>query len=128
MAVSASPIVYLRAAPPMGYTVAVMLKDDTVKIGELVASMLGFLTVAGNLHLWLFQRPVVVTSGNDGTHAANSAHYHNRAVDLRAADKSELNQYVFLNLLVQIGRSRGVAVYDERLKLGSGHYHCELVE
>ncbi len=112
---------------PSAYGPSVQLKDTTVSLIFLHSQLVRFLASAGNLHSWLFYKPVVVTSGNDGQHAAGSAHYRNDAIDLRAVDLDAAAGNVYLTVLVYAGRLNGVAIFDERLKPGAGHFHCERV-
>ncbi len=102
------------------------LEDETVKITGLRPVLLGFLATVARVHADLFQKVLVVTSGNDGQHAKGSKHYTNAAVDLRSMDKTLDQQLVFLMVLTWLGNTRGVAVFDERTQTGGGHFHCEL--
>jgi hypothetical protein len=40
---------------------------------------------------------ITITSGNDGKHAKNSYHYHDRAIDIRSRDRrnAELNTLIY---------------------------------
>lgn len=105
----------------------VQLKDADVNIRHLEPALLGFLTTAGQVHSWLFQKVLVVTSGNDGVHVKGSAHYANRAADLRSMDKTLEEQMLFAMILTYLGEHRGVGLYDERQKPGEAHYHVELM-
>ncbi len=102
------------------------LKDSTVKITGLRPVLLGFLATVARVHVDLFQKVLVVTSGNDGQHSKGSKHFENAAVDLRSNDKTSDQQLVFLLVLAWLGNTRGVAVFDERTQAGGGHFHCEL--
>ncbi len=102
------------------------VKDSRVKIGGLHAELMGFLATVARVHVDLFQKVLVVTSGNDGEHSKGSKHYLNAAVDLRTTDKTSDQQLVFLMVLAWVGNQRGVAVFDERTQAGGGHFHCEL--
>ncbi len=97
-----------------------------VNIRSLNPTLLQVLTVAGQIHSWLFHQVLVVTSGNDGHHGAGSAHYQNRAVDLRTKDKSEVEQQLFLVVLNYLAATRGAGVFDERQSKRGAHFHLEL--
>ncbi len=97
-----------------------------VNVKDLHPQMMRFLSTAAAVHAWLFEKPLVVTSGNDGAHVTASKHYKNKALDLRAVDKTLEEQLVFTNVIVFLGERLGVALFDERAKPGEPHYHVEL--
>lgn len=103
----------------------VMLSDETVKVNNLDPQLKAVIVQAGQVHAWLFRTPLVVTSGNDGHHAVNSAHFAGRAVDLRTKDKSDGDQFMFLTVLNCLAHARGCGVYDERNCTTGPHYHVE---
>ncbi len=98
-----------------------------VNIRNLDSTLLGILTVAGQIHSWLFNKVLVVTSGNDGNHTTGSAHFHDRAVDLRTRDKSAVEQQLFLVVLNHLAATRGAGVFDERQSKRGPHFHVELL-
>lgn len=106
---------------------SVVLKDTNVMVQRLVAPLVRFLARAGDVHMTLFAAPLVITSGNDGNHLSGSAHLRNSAVDLRSRDISDVQQVVFQAVLVELGREDKIGVFDERLKPGEGHWHCEVL-
>ncbi len=81
---------------------------------------------AGEVHQVLFNSALVITSGNDGHHAAGSTHYRNEAVDLRSHDITAVQAAVFLLVLMILGQDHGVAVFDERVNPQKQHWHCEV--
>lgn len=83
------------------------------------------LTAAALIHNSLFGRPLVVTSGKDGAHAAGSKHYRGDALDLRTRDKTAEEQLLFLVVLVYVAAKFRCAVYDERQRPAAGHFHVE---
>lgn len=105
---------------------SVHLKDVGVSISNLDPKLILLLRILGPQHQALFNRPLVVTSGNDGEHAPNSKHYIGKAVDLRATDKTNEETVVFLELLVYLARVYGLAVFDERAQPAAGHIHVEV--
>jgi hypothetical protein len=104
----------------------IQLADPDVNLRTLNPTLLQLLTVAGQIHAWLFHQVLVVTSGNDGTHASGSAHYQNRAVDLRTKDKTPVQQQLFLAVLTYLAEGRGAGVFDERQSKNGPHFHVEL--
>ncbi len=100
-------------------------KDDSVKIDALAPNLLSFLAAAGAAHLALFQRPLVVTSGNDSIHSKTSKHYQDKAVDLRSLDKKPAEQLLFAHILSWLGDVYQVMTFDERTKPNGPHWHCE---
>ncbi len=104
----------------------IQLAEPEVNLRTLNPTLLQILTVAGQIHSWLFHQVLVVTSGNDGHHGAGSAHYQNRAVDLRTRDKNEVQQQLFLAVLAYLAEGRGAGVFDERQSKAGPHFHVEL--
>src|SRR5713226_9801032 len=73
----------------------VQLADNSVHVERLVPRMVVFVVRAGNIHSALFNKPLVLTSGNDGEHMERSAHYRNAAVDMRSRDVTPVQQQLF---------------------------------
>ncbi len=105
----------------------VQLADNSVHVERLVPRMVMFVVRAGNLHAALFNKPLVITSGNDGEHAAGSAHYRNAAIDARSRDISPAQAMLFTMVLVDLGLEEGVSVFDERANPAKQHWHCEAI-
>ena len=106
----------------------VVRKDDTVDVGSLVLELTTALTILGRVHLALFNRPLIVTSGNDGKHKAGSKHYVNKAVDLRMLDKDLEEQALFLAVLMYFDKKLKLMLFDERQETGSDHVHIETAD
>ncbi len=104
----------------------VQLAGSAVHIEALVPRLVIFVVRAGNLHAALFNKPLVITSGNDGEHAASSAHYRNAAVDARSRDITPAQALLFTMVLVDLGLDEGVVVFDERANPAKQHWHCEV--
>lgn len=104
---------------------ALQLAAESVQVGELEPVFHTFLYGAGNAHRALFTVPLVITSGNDGTHAPGSAHYKNAAVDLRSHDKTPAGQLLFGACLAFLCEIYGLGVFDERAT-SAPHWHVEL--
>jgi hypothetical protein len=75
-------------------------KDATVNVASLVPDLTTVLAKIGRVHLDLFDKPLVITSANDGKHGADSKHYANKAVDVCMADKTKREQEIFFDILV----------------------------
>lgn len=103
-----------------------LLKNPSVNIQHLDPALLKLLHLASQIHASLFQKPLVITSGNDGNHVLGSAHYQNRAFDLRTKDKTEAQQQLFLSILNYLAATRGAGVFDERQSKRAPHFHLEL--
>jgi len=101
--------------------------NSLVNTNKLDPRLKTFLERAGEAHWALFRSPLVVTSGNDSTHVAGSAHYWDKAIDLRSRDLSDSGALIMLIILVNLGLEFGVAVFDERLKPDGPHFHCEIL-
>lgn len=100
------------------------VSDSTVEVSELNPSLQAFLAAAAAQHFALFGEPLVVTSGNDGTHGAGSKHYEWKAVDLRSRDLSRAQADGFAQHLVLLQGQFQVGVFDERF-IGAPHWHVE---
>ena len=100
--------------------------DKSVHVERLVPRLVIFVVRAGNLHSALFHKPLVITSGNDGEHAAGSAHYRNEAIDARSREVTPAQAMLFTLVLVDLGLEEGVAVFDERANPTKQHWHCEV--
>lgn len=105
---------------------SVQIADDNVHVERLSPRLVRFVVRAGEVHNLLFNKQLVITSGNDGEHASGSAHYRNEAVDLRSHDISATEQLVFLIVLVHLGLDDGIVVFDERANPSKQHWHAEL--
>jgi hypothetical protein len=104
----------------------VLIANKGVKVERLVPRLVRFVVRAGLAHQALFNMALVITSGNDGEHAAGSAHFRNEAVDICSHDLSPVQQVTFLVILVQLGQDDGIAVFDERVNPQKQHWHCEV--
>lgn len=96
----------------------------SVDVSKLDSSLCDFLVEAGDLHSLLFNKPMVITSGNDGQHVAHSAHYLNFAADLRTRDLSEAQAMLFTAVLCFIAPKYKIVVFDERATPGQ-HWHVQ---
>ncbi len=108
--------------PPAG----VRLKDATVNIADVDLALQAFLTVAGLVHLHLFDEMLTVTSGRDGAHSPGSKHAAGCAVDLRMSDVSLADQPVFILCLRVLCARFKLALFDESNVPGAGHVHVEV--
>jgi len=100
------------------------VSDTSVDVADLDAGLQVFLAAAAARHFRLFDAPLIITSGHDGTHAAGSKHYEWKAVDLRARDLSLDQQQTFGVVLVQMTPEFKIGVFDERYITGP-HWHVE---
>lgn len=103
-------------------------KDATVNVASLVPELTTALAKLGRLHLELFNKPLVITSANDGKHAAASKHYVNRAVDVRMLDKSDSEQALWIDVLFFCDKQLKLMLFDERQLPGSDHVHIETAD
>lgn len=108
--------------------VGVERKDATVNAISLVPELMIALAKIGRVHLDLFGKPLIITSGNDGKHKPGSKHYANRAVDLRMVDKDLQEQVLFLDVLIYFDKKLGLMLFDERSQQSSDHVHIETAE
>ena len=108
--------------PPPG----IELKSRDVNIADVNPVLHSFLVVAGLVHLHLFDERLVVTSGKDSVHSANSKHYKGEAVDLRIADLDPFFWAAFLLYLGVLARRFHLAIFDESNVPGAGHVHVEI--
>jgi len=117
----ATPQPYGVGALPLG----VERKDATVNVASLVPQLTTALTKLGRLHLDLFDKPLIVTSANDGKHVAHSKHYVGKAVDVRMIDKTIEEQSLFIAILIHCDKTLGLMLFDERQLPNSDHVHIE---
>lgn len=103
----------------------VEVKDKTVNVSALVPELTTALAKLGRVHLDLFNKPLIITSANDGKHKTGSKHYVNRAVDLRTIDKDLEEQTLFISLLAYFDKKLNLMLFDERQQPGSDHVHIE---
>src|SRR5574341_2110925 len=104
------------ATPPILIPPYVQLAGPRVNITVLDPRIHAALTHLAKLHIELFDKPLVVTSGNDGDHWLGSKHFSNLAVDLRARAKSAVEQLLFGLLLADTAQRFNLAVFDERAR------------
>jgi hypothetical protein len=98
--------------------------DATVDVSELDPKLIAFLQWAAGSHVTRFRRVLIITSGNDGTHAPGSKHYTWKAVDLRSHDLPDPEQDAFAESFPVAERTFKVGVFDERF-IGAAHWHVE---
>lgn len=108
--------------------IGVERKDGTVNVSSLVPEITTALAKLGRLHLDLFEKPLIVTSANDGKHAAGSRHYVNKAVDVRMLDKSPAEQVLFIAVVTFLSERLHLMLFDERQLPGSDHVHLETAD
>jgi len=103
-------------------------KDATVNVASLVPELTTALAKIGRVHLDLFGRPLIITSGNDGKHKPGSKHYVNKAVDLHMTDKDLEEQAIFIDILMYLDKRLKLMLFDERQQPGSDHVHIETAD
>lgn len=108
--------------------IGVERKDATVNVASLVPEMTTALAKLGRIHLDMFDKPLVITSGNDGTHGAGSKHFTNRAVDAHMTDKTEAEQALFIGVVTHLSQRLRLMMFDERQLPGSDHIHLETAD
>jgi hypothetical protein len=119
-----SPVPVPSSSPP--FPPGTEPKDAFVNITNLNPTLHLFLIALGLIHVPLFGKPCIVTSGKDGTHAPGSKHYIGNAIDLRIADKEGFAQSVFFGVLLVLSHEFKLAVFDESMLPGAGHVHIEI--
>ena len=103
-------------------------KDAMVNVASLVPELTTALAKIGRVHLDLFGKPLIVTSGNDGKHKPGSKHYVNKAVDLHMTDKDLEEQAIFIDILMYLDKRLKLMLFDERQQPGSDHVHIETAD
>jgi hypothetical protein len=98
--------------------------DATVNAANLNPLLQAFLASAAALHWSMFRTYLVVTSANDGTHAKDSKHFLNDAVDIRSRDLDMEQQNSFARAMVGMQQAAKVGIFDERF-IGEPHWHVE---
>jgi hypothetical protein len=120
----ATPQPYGPGNLPLG----VERKDAAVNVASLVPELTTALAKLGRIHLDLFNKPLIVTSGNDGQHKSGSKHYVNKAVDARMVDKNQAEQGLFIAVIVHLAPVLHLMLFDERQQPGSDHIHLETAD
>jgi hypothetical protein len=103
-------------------------KDNTVNVANLVPELTTALAKIGRVHMDLFNKPLIITSANDGKHSPVSKHYVNKAVDLRMFDKDTEEQALFVDVLMYFDSKLRLMLFDERQEPGSDHVHIETAD
>lgn len=109
----------------MELTQGIELASPEVVVDGVDERLLAYAEHLGMIHLLLFGRNLVITSGKEGKHVQNSFHELGRALDVRTEDKDAVEQLVFLNVVSFSAPARGVAVFDERSTHDEKHVHLE---
>jgi len=105
-------------------TPEVAVASSEVDVSKLDASLTDFLRSAGRVHQFLFGKPMIITSGNDGNHVQHSAHYLNFAADIRSRDLAADEAMLFGQVLSFIAPKYKIVVFDERATAGE-HWHVQ---
>lgn len=101
------------------------LASPSVNVAGVVEPLMQFVSYLGLIHRLLFNKPLVITSGEDSIHVAGSLHGQGRAVDIRTRDLLPDEQALLLHLLAYAGPSNHIAVFDERALGAEAHIHLE---
>lgn len=122
MSTPVKPIAAMPAAvAPKYYELA----SPSVVMDGVVEPLISFVEYLGLVHRVVFNKPLVITSGRDGVHAADSLHPKGRAVDIRTKDLLPDEQLLVLSLLAYAGPANKIATFDERALAGAEHIHLE---
>lgn len=113
--------------PPGMLPVGVERKDATVCTQGVNPVLMAFLARLGLVHLHLFGTPVIITSGKDAKHAANSKHYKGEAVDVRIMHDKPENVPCLLLIVKVLSYDFPIAFFDETNLPSAGHLHIEIV-
>jgi hypothetical protein len=87
---------------PGNLPLGVERKDASVNVTSLVPELTTALAKLGRVHQDLFNKALIITSGNDGQHKSGSKHYVNKAVDARMVDKSQAEQELFIAIVFHL--------------------------
>jgi hypothetical protein len=101
------------------------IESDAVKVDGLPPRFKEFLDRLGWIHFGLYALPLIITSGNDGQHGAQSLHYENRAVDVRTKDVPLAAGDVLATIITYFSELYTLALFDERQVPGGPHFHIE---
>ena len=95
-------------------------KNSRVNISNLCAEIASRLPRLDEFTKKLCHTQLVITSGNDGEHQADSMHYRDRAIDIRSWYVLPWKRNEYMNGLCEIFPYDKFDVIDE-----SDHYHIE---
>lgn len=118
----------------------VYLKDSSVNVENLSARILDVLPTIRDVLASLSAGPLVITSGNDGTHVPGSYHGKNLAVDFRSLHLATRVQRELVGAAVaraigaklkltggpSVGNSPGLMLYVEEPPVSVAHFHLEV--
>lgn len=105
----------------------VQVTSPSVNVTALDGSLVSYLIELGMAHKLLFGTALEITSGNDGNHVPGSAHFKNKAVDIRCHDLLDDAQALFFQIMAYAARAFKVAVFDERYT-ASPHWHIQTAD
>ena len=111
----------------IGESLDVQLASSGVNVSGLDTTLESYLWTVGKVHRVIFGLPLILTSGNDGSHVAGSAHSLNRAADIRSHDLNEEDQQLFGLILAKFAEPYKMAIFDERFT-AAPHWHVQTVE
>ena len=114
--------------PPGALPGFVEKASPAVDVSNIAGNLWSALEPLGTIHLRLFDKPLVITSGRDSIHAPSSKHGQGKALDLRVNDKSPEEAACLLFILRIIARRFQLAVFHESNLPGQAHIHLESVE
>lgn len=120
-----TPIKPIAPARPPDVPSSFQLASPSVNVAGVLAPLLAFVDYLGLVHHVVFNKPLVVTSGQDYIHVASSLHVEGRAVDIRTRDLLPDEQALLLHLLAYAGPANKIAVFDERALGAEAHIHLE---
>jgi hypothetical protein len=100
------------------------VKDSSVNISSLCPEILIGLHVLDAIHKKFTGQEIIVTSGNDGQHMANSLHYQNLAADVRTHDLSKPDKLAILTE-AKIFLDIDFDIILEYMDLPAEHIHLE---
>lgn len=109
----------------MSDTNGLQLASPAVNVKDVAPQLMAFVAHLAAVHLVLFGKDLVVTSGRDAIHATGSLHSQGRAVDVRIKDLDPEGQLLFLSILSYAAVPNQVAFFDERALGEESHVHIE---
>jgi hypothetical protein len=100
-------------------------KAESVDLTNLAAPVVTFMAAAGQAHVTLFQKPLIITSGRDSAHAAHSKHFDGKAIDASLHDIAPDGLIVWMAVCAYICPRVGCGIFYEFAGEAEEHFHVE---
>lgn len=102
-----------------------MILLPNVKLNDVQQDFVRKIERLDDIHKVLFGFQLTVTATTEGKHSKGSKHYKGLAFDMRMWDKTDQEQLLWGVILAYFAKQMNLAVFDERARDASPHWHAE---